>query len=79
MMNEFPTAEHLLCELHVRGNILTNSKDVGSENTCYEICRDIFGERKGPQKLAGLVDFTRSREEYDSKVTATREKWREIR
>ena len=55
----FPDADHLLCDIHMRDNVVKQLRKLGERPTnVVEVVADIFGEKEGNQKTAGLVDFT---------------------
>ena len=62
----FPEASHLLCDIHMRDNVMNQPRKLGERPTSIiEVVADIFGEKEGKQKTAGLVDCTEGRYEAE--------------
>ena len=73
--NLFPTAIHLLCDLHMKDNIQNKLKDLQFRN-CEkeEILADTFGKKRGDYIKKGLVD-SESVEEFDGCYQELKRKW----
>lgn len=50
----FQKADHLLCSIHLKDNIVKKAKKFGTEKN--EILCDIFDKISGETKIKGLVD-----------------------
>ena len=73
--NLFPTAIHLLCDLHMKNNTQNKLQDLQFRN-CEkdEILADIFGKKLSYYIKKGLVD-SESVEEFDGCYQELKRKW----
>ena len=70
-----PYARHLLCDIHMKDNILSKLSELGIKGkTSQPIVRDIFGKDVGTNRIPGLIDVTDA-VEFDTSVEWLKEKW----
>ena len=70
-----PYARHLLCDIHMKDNILSKLSELGIKGkTSQLIVRDIFGKDVGTNRIPGLIDVTDA-VEFDTSVEWLKEKW----
>ena len=71
----FPLSTHLLCDIHMKDNIIQKLSDLGIRGGVSKtFTRDIFGNQVGDVKYKGLVDCS-SPAEFDEKLTEIRNEW----
>ena len=70
-----PYARHLLCDIHMKDNILSKLSELGIKGkTSQLIVHDIFGKDVGTNRIPGLIDVTDA-VEFDTSVEGLKEKW----
>ncbi|XP_057300659.1 uncharacterized protein LOC130635160 [Hydractinia symbiolongicarpus] len=69
----FQKADHLLCSIHVKDNIVKQAKKLGMKEN--EVLWDIFGKISGETKIKGLVDCE-TEEEFEEMYEKISEKWK---
>ena len=77
MDTSFCFATHLLCDIHMKDNIVHKLTELGIRNqTSKAFLRDIFGHQRGEEKTPGLVDCY-SAEAFDTKLESLKSVWEE--
>ena len=70
-----PYARHLLCDIHMKDNILSKFSELGIKGkTSQLIVRDTFGKDVGTNRFLGLIDVSDA-VEFDTSVEGLKEKW----
>ena len=70
-----PEGYHLLCDLHMKGNIESKLLELKVDRQCTkEYLKDIFGRDIGDQREPGIVDSW-GPEEVDTKLTSLKDIW----
>ena len=73
----FPSAVHVLCEIHKRDNITTKLRSMKAcSSTIKQILGDIFGSTNGDVQFGGLVDSSDATE-FDTNLKQFQTKWNE--
>lgn len=70
-----PYAQHLLCDLHMKDNIVSKMSELGIRGKASEIViTDIFGKDMGPKRVPGLID-SENQTEFEANLASIKEKW----
>ena len=70
-----PYAQHLLCNLHMKDNIISKLNELGIRGKASEIIMtDIFGRDMGSKRVPGLIDVT-DQDEFETTIQKVLEKW----
>ena len=70
-----PYAQHLLCDLHMKDNIMSKLNEFGIRGkACEIILSDIFGKDIGSKRVPGLID-NESPTDFDKKLDRLSNEW----
>ena len=70
-----PYAQYLLCDLHMKDNIVSKMSELGIRGKASEIViTDIFGKDMGPKRVPGLID-SKNQTEFEANLASIKEKW----
>ena len=67
----FMNANHLLCSIHMKDNVIKKCASLGIDSTVY--IEQIFGKKVGSEKFKGLMDC--QDDEFDSCYEQLKEQW----
>ena len=70
-----PYAQHLLCDLHMKDNVMSKLSELGIRGkACEIILSDIFGKNIGSTRVPGLIDYE-STTDFDKNLDRLSTEW----